>query len=960
MNSPSRRDQSGVTLMEILVGLVISVLISTALTAGFFGMIRGKDVATDRLSRSAQAQRIGAAFTKDVQNVAINGINSGTRCPDPSGVPNADEVDLIHFTRNAEATSSGQSITASWVTVGRGTDMKLVRRECSSNSTTQQIMAIKIATGSQLGTDVVHGPDPSNPTEFCPPRTVGTATVWDSCTIIVAGSLDYSLTVSRRVPNHNSATVNALPPDAPTNVTVSPRNGYLAVAWEVVIPDPGQPPVTGYQIYVYGAPTGSPLAVVVTDGQTTAEDVTGLTNFTPYWVRVRAVNSAGLGEFSDTIGPVQPAPTPPEAPQNVTAVPTGADGTVNVTWELPLNEGGSSVSGWTIIAEDTSTFQRTTYGVGATPPVAIGAGVRSFPATGLVNGRNYRIIVRAHNSVVSPTNPTGIGDESEPVEGVIPFGLPPAGTGVEAQGADAKAFVRWTPVADGNGRPVVGYRILTYRGLNAAGPVDATGVVKTVAQANCAATCLVEVPLANDGQYYRFGVVTRAEASPGDIREGAVSDLSTGTQINGDGRTAPKNPPYVRPSTAPAAPSVPSLTSNVAGTNSGTRKLTIQSVQGANGGEPLERARVQYRSRPTSGSTWSAWTTVTVDGADLAGSTQSFVLDNLDRGRVYEFQAASANKADWASADYRWSASTAVTSVTVAGAPSQATNVGLARPSGSFGKTLTLSWAAPTDTGGETVSYAYSCTATGETAKTGTNATSPVTLTELRDGKSWSCTVTVSNIVGNGPVASSAAAIPFGECKLNATDSLHIRQSDSGKNFRNDVIATRVQGSSNEIWGFLRFNLTGACPQSGSRIPVGAYIFDSQLNLYRKSGDGDHVVANKPAYLTVFPETFDGRTMTASSITWSNTPSHGTVIGQQIATFNLLPTTNAWFQIGAAAKTRELFTVGNQSTYWWGLIPSRDGNYNNKAADFCGMRGACVTADQAPYLAVTFYTQGAP
>lgn len=170
-----------------------------------------------------------------------------------------------------------------------------------------------------------------------------------------------------------------------------------------------------------------------------------------------------------------------------------------------------------------------------------------------------------------------------------------------------------------------------------------------------------------------------------------------------------------------------------------------------------------------------------------------------------------------------------------------------------------------------------------------------------------------------------------------------------------------MSGSSNEIWGFLRFNLIAGCPQSGtnSRIPVGAYIYDSQLNLYRTNGGGsDHVVATKTAYLSVFPETFGGKTMTASNISWDNTPSHGTVKGAQIATFNLFPTKEAWFQIGAATKARELFTDSGQSSYWWALLPERDGVQNNKAADFCGIRGACT--NRVPYLHVTFYSQGAP
>jgi len=968
------RGQSGVTLVEILVALVVSGLVGTALVAAFATALRGTDTTQLRLERSNQTQRIGAAWTKDVKDVAPDGVNAGTRCPDPNADPSAttpvDEVDLIHFTRYTSPSATGQQVTASWVVVGRGDDMRLVRRECGAGALTEKVMATRLGTGSQVGTDVVHGPDSSNPKEFCPSSTVNGASVWESCTIIVDGWLDYSLTIRRRVPDLDGVTLNALPPDRPLNVTVSPRNGYLAVSWQVVTTSPGQPPITAYEIFVYGAPAGAPVKTLSVDGQSTAGDVDGLSNFVDYWVRVRAVNSVGFGEFSDTIGPVQPVPTPPESPLNVVAIPTGVDGQIHVTWDEPSNNGGSTITDWTVIAEDTSTLERVTYGFGATPSVSLGAGARSADVSGLTNGRTYRVIVRAHNGVTSTDNPTGMGDESAPSADVIPFGLPPAGTGVESQGGDAKAFVRWTPVADGNGRPVVGYRVLTYRGTGATAPVDTTGQTTTVAGAGCATTCQIEVPVANDSEYYRFAVLTQTEAAPGDIRESVPSDLSTGGQLNAAGQTAPKNPPYVRPSTAPATPTAPSVVSVGAGSTSGTKKITVNVTVGAsstNGGEPVEIAQLQYRSRPTSASSWSGYPFQNVNpdqsGADLAGQTLTYVLDNMPTGRIMEFKARVANKADWANTVARWSADSALTPLTVLGTPGAPTSVSLVRPDGSFGKTLTLSWLPPSDLGGESVTYGYSCTATGETARTSTNATSPVTFSDLRDGKMWTCAVTATNSVGTSSSQSSPAAMPYGECTVTASEALDIRQKKKDERIRGDIVATRVEGSSNEIWGFLRFDLTTNCPQSpggSSRMPTTAYVHDSVLNLYRWDAGGSHPVSNKTAYLTVFPEVFGGKTMTASNISWNNTPSHATVISAQIATFNMLPPKSAWTQIGAASKTRELYNNGAGSgsgSYWWGLIPARDGVQNNAPADWCSQRGGNC-AGKAPNLLVTFFSQG--
>jgi len=974
MRKQAQRPQGGFSLVEILVTISIVALLGGTLLAAFVVILRGSAGVEDRLGRANAAQRVGAAWTKDAQSVDVDGVNSGRRCDDPSGTPDPDEVDLVHFTFNSSDSAPGSERTASWVVVGRGEAMDLVRRECGAGTTVEVVLAKNIGDGDQLATEVVHGPDASSPSDFCPTSNVGTAAapvlVSDSCTIVVEGSLNYSLTVTRRVSDISGLHSAMLVPAPPEQVTVASRNGYLSVAWYPVVLLPGQPAVSSYQVFVYDSVSGEAIQTVTVDGYSTTAVIPNLTNYTDYWVRVRAANSVGYGEFSSTVGPTEPRPTPPEAPTIVNAYPTSNDGEVFVSWTPPGNDGGEPITGWTVIAEDPA-LQRTTFGVDAQPSSPIPAGVNSFTLTGLTNGTTYRILVRAHNTVTSAVNPTGAGDESQPSEPVVPFGLPPAGTGVESQGSDAAALVRWTPAPDGNGREIVGYRILTYRSVDATEEttnlVDPNGQEFSLASLGCTTTCMTQVPLSNDGAYYRFAVITQTEVAPGELAESEPSALSTGSQLDSSGLTMPKQPPFVRPSTSPQTPGAPSVVDIGAGSSSG-RRVRVTATLGAGGGEPVERVQIISRSRSSaSGSSFGSWSVVaTANGTYANGQVVPLDVDNLASGRVHEFAVRVANRADWASGTYRNSPDSAAASLTLIGSPGAPTAVSLVRPTNSFGRILQLSWGAPTDSGGGTVSYSYSCTATGETAVTGTSSVAgTVTMSALRDGKTWSCTVTATNSAGSA-TSSSGTALPYGECTLTPTENLHIRQSDSGTQFRNEELAIRSRNNNsngNEIWVMMQFNLTATtCAQAaGQRIPVGAYIQDAQLNLYRMSKSG-HPTGNKTGYLSAFPRVFDSHTMDptgSNAITWSNSPGHGAATGSSVlvSTFNIIPAQGQWFQIGAGAKVRELFTVSGQHQYWWSLIPERNGN-SSQYADYCSTRSTCATNGRQPNMRITFYTQG--
>jgi hypothetical protein len=128
------------------------------------------------------------------------------------------------------------------------------------------------------------------------------------------------------------------------------------------------------------------------------------------------------------------AATAPSAPQNVSAAP--ATSQAQVTWSPPANNGGSSITGYTV----------TPYvGSSAGSPVQVGAPTTSATVTGLVNGTSYTFKVAATNSVGPSTS--AASNAVTPEDTIFDFASP---TTVDAgDGSSVELGVKFT--ADVNG-----------------------------------------------------------------------------------------------------------------------------------------------------------------------------------------------------------------------------------------------------------------------------------------------------------------------------------------------------------------------------------------------------------------------------------------------------------------------------------------------------------------------------
>ena len=270
-------------------------------------------------------------------------------------------------------------------------------------------------------------------------------------------------------PSTASATVTPrVTPDPPTGVQVTPHNGAVSVMWTAPAFNGGAA-ISRYTVQTIPLTQG---CTVTSD--TTAECV-GLSNGTAYTVSVQATNEAGDSFFSEPSDPVTPF-TVPDAPTSVAVVPL--DTAVQVTWTAPSWNGGSPVTGYTVI---TSPDEGT----------CVSTGEAAATCSGLSNGTPYTFSVVA-------TNAAGDSVASDASEAVTPRTVPGAPTDVAAVPGDHSALLSWTPPVDNGGAVIESYSVSA---TPAGGLCEVTG-----ATALCSGL--------TNGTAYEFTVVARNVAGP--------------------------------------------------------------------------------------------------------------------------------------------------------------------------------------------------------------------------------------------------------------------------------------------------------------------------------------------------------------------------------------------------------------------------------------------------------------
>ena len=255
-------------------------------------------------------------------------------------------------------------------------------------------------------------------------------------------------------------------PDAPTNVQATAGNGQASVSFTAPANNGGSM-ITGYTV------TSSPDNKTAT-GTASPITVTGLTNGTAYTFTVTATNSAGTSVASAPSGAVTPIASP-DAPTNVQA--TAGDGQASVSFIAPANNGGSTITGYTVTSSPDGKTA-----TGTSSPITV---------TGLTNGTAYTFTVTA-------TNSAGTGVPSAPSGAVTPSTSPDAPTNVQATAGNGQAVVSFVAPANNGGSAITGYTVTSDPGgitaTRISSPITVTGLTNgteytfTVTATNSAGT----------------------------------------------------------------------------------------------------------------------------------------------------------------------------------------------------------------------------------------------------------------------------------------------------------------------------------------------------------------------------------------------------------------------------------------------------------------------------------------
>lgn len=249
-------------------------------------------------------------------------------------------------------------------------------------------------------------------------------------------------------------------PDPPINLQGLAGNKQITVSFT-----PGSDngsAITEYQYSLYAGGSWGPYISLNPKAITSPINITGLTNGIPYSVRLRAVNAAGVSANSIPIGPFTPAdvPAPPTS-----LLPTAGNAQVTIGFTAGAN-GGSAIINYEYTLDGGTTW------IAFTPSRTISP----LSITGLTNGTNYTIQLRARNAIGASTPSVSVN--------ATPAAAPAAPTQLVATPGDRQITLNFVPAVD-NGKPVTNYQYSLNGSANwisinptvTSGPIIITGLV---------------------------------------------------------------------------------------------------------------------------------------------------------------------------------------------------------------------------------------------------------------------------------------------------------------------------------------------------------------------------------------------------------------------------------------------------------------------------------------------------
>ena len=506
--------------------------------------------------------------------------------------------------------------------------------------------------------------------------------------------------------------------------SLTPGDGALTVSWT----DGDDDEITGYEVrysyrrladlvlpdstdwdYIRGITTGtSPLEYTIT----------GLVNGRWYQVQVRGRNRYGelSSDFSIWSNAVPGTPrTTPDAPA-IGSVTSG-DRMLTVAWSAPAEDGGRNITAYDLryIRSDAADKSEANW---TELDSVWSSGALRYPLSGLTNGVEYDVQVRAESSVgEGPWSPVSTG---------TPETTPGAPSIDSVTPGDETLAVAWSAPASDGGRDITSYD-LRYIRSDAPSKADANWTVRDGIWTSGALRHILS-GLTNGVDY---DVQLRAENAVGN---GSWSGAGAG-----------------KPLTTPSAPTIDSVTP-------GDETLTVSwSAPADTGGSEVTGYDLRYIRSDAPSKADVNWTER--DSVWSSGALQ-YTVSSLTNGVRYDLQIRAVNIAG----DGRWSVTISAAPQTIPAAPTIASLT-------PGDETLTIAWSAPTDTGGSTVqgydaryirSDAPDKSDDDWTERDGiwTSGALEYALSGLTNGVRYDVQLRAVTGAGNGPWSATASATP--------------------------------------------------------------------------------------------------------------------------------------------------------------------------------------------------------
>ncbi|MEN9799810.1 MAG: hypothetical protein RL653_3507, partial [Pseudomonadota bacterium] len=640
--------------------------------------------------------------------------------------------------------------------------------------------------------------DASNNTFFCDTTATPPATPALSCTISgLTNGTPYTVTVTATNAAGTGNSSSPLtptpfgPPSAPLNVSVtSGTSAQLAVTWQAPT-DNGGATITRYDAYAKqgGVQRGTCFTTSTAPSTPTLNcNITGLTNGQSYDVTVVATNvQSKVGATSAAVTKV--VATKPGAP-TLNTVGNGTSLTLSPSWTASANTGGPALLSFTAYAKQGGVEK----GSCTTPDGT----TLTCNITPLVDGESYDVTVIA-------TNAEGYASDPSNSVAKIPASGPTAPTLTSVtNGTSLKLTANWNAPSSTGGSSISSYTAYAKQG----------GVQKGSCTTPNGTTLTCDIGGLLDGETYAVTVTATSAAGLTSVESNSLSKM-TGTQPGAPSLTTVTNGTSQRlvPTwTAPAntggssvsfytayakqgsttiqlcnTPNGSTLTCNIdnladgqtytvtvtATNQAGIEGVVSNSINKIPGTAPTAPAITSVASG-TSGRLTPTWTAPSSAGGSSLSytayarqvgttvgscttSSLSCNIDSLTDGESYTVTVMATNAAGLDGPE-----SVAVTKVPGT-TPNAPTNV--SAPSGANGQVV-LTWAAPTNTGGASITSYDAVVKDGSSNTAGTcsvnGSTFTCTIGSLNNGTEYTVTLTATNAAGLTSAATAAATFtPF-------------------------------------------------------------------------------------------------------------------------------------------------------------------------------------------------------